>query len=140
MVKTDQIVMEFHVSRRARDRYQFDDTLFSLSGTVIFANFHASRVFAQKINQKRDLVRFPEQAVRAGQLNAMGLIDEIMHLMAGLFRQQAAPNTLRDAMDWLYGMLGKDVTDAALRKFAEEFPPVTVYRREISLDDRRQVA
>src|SRR5512133_2559108 len=72
-------LMEFHVSRQARDRYQFDLALFSLSGNVIFANFHAARVFAQKMNSKRDLVNFPEQGVRAGQINAMGLIDEILH-------------------------------------------------------------
>ena len=29
----------------------------------------------------RDLVRFPEQAVKAGQINALGLIDEILHLV-----------------------------------------------------------
>ena len=71
--------MEFHVSRQARDRYDFDETLFSLSGNVLFANFHGARVFAQKMNDRRDLVSFPEQAVKAGQINAMGLIDEILH-------------------------------------------------------------
>ena len=69
--------MEFHVSRHARDRYNFDQSLFSLSGNVILADFHATRVFAQRMNEKRDLVTYPEQAVRSGQLNAMGLVDEI---------------------------------------------------------------
>ena len=77
-------VMEFHVSRKARDLYQFDDSLFTLSGNVIFPNFHAARVFVQKINEKRDLIHFPEQAVRTGDLNAMGLIDEILHYVVGL--------------------------------------------------------
>jgi len=71
--------MEFHISRQARDRYQFDQGLFSLNGNVIFADFYAARLFAQKMNQSRDLIRFPEQAVKAGQINAMGLIDEILH-------------------------------------------------------------
>ncbi|KPL15097.1 MAG: hypothetical protein AMJ93_16875, partial [Anaerolineae bacterium SM23_84] len=75
----NRVTMEFHVSREARDLYQFDDTLFSLSGNVILANFYAGRVFAQKMNERRDLVRFPEQAVKAGHINAMGLIDEILH-------------------------------------------------------------
>ena len=78
--------MEFHVSRRARDRYQFDQALFSLSGNVIFADFRAARLFAQRMNEQRDLVRFPGQTVRAGQINAMGLIDEILHLVVGLYR------------------------------------------------------
>jgi glycosidase len=128
-------LFEFHISRLARDRYQFEETLFATNGNVIFANFHAARLFAQKMNLKRDLARYPEQAVRAGQVNAMGLIDEILHLVVGLYREQRAPNVMRDALDWLYGMLGKEDVDFTLRRFAEEFPPVGVYRREISLDE-----
>jgi glycosidase len=127
--------MEFHVSRKARDRYQFDESLFSLSGNVIFTNFRAARLFTQKINAKRDLVSFPEQAVRAGQLNAMGLIDEILHMVVNLYSQQKNPIIMTDALDWLYGMLGKETVDGTLRRFAEEFPPLAVYRREISLDE-----
>ena len=67
--------MEFHVSRQARKRYKFEDSLFSFNGNVIFANFHAARIFAQRMNEKRDLVLHPELTVRAGQINAMGLID-----------------------------------------------------------------
>lgn len=67
--------MEFHISRQARDRYQFDQALFSLEGNVIFADFFSARVFAQKMNQTRDLIRFPEQAIKASQINAMGLIE-----------------------------------------------------------------
>ena len=85
--RASRITMEFHLSRKARDRYQFEQSLFSLSGNVIFANFHATRMFAQRMNEKRDLVRFPEQAVKAGQINAMGLIDEIMHYVVGLYRE-----------------------------------------------------
>ena len=65
MPKTTDSQMEFHISRDARDRYQFDLSLYSLCGNVIFADFHAVRVFAQKMNQKRDLVHYPEQAVKA---------------------------------------------------------------------------
>jgi glycosidase len=133
MMQNYFITMEFHVSRRARDRYQFDQTLFSLTGNVLFANFHAARIFAQKINQKRDLVTFPEQAVRAGQINALGLIDEILHFVAGLYRQQKNPQVMEQAIEWLYNQLGQEVVDHTLRKFADEFPTVAVYRREVSL-------
>jgi glycosidase len=127
--------MEFHISRRARDRYQFDESLFSTSGNVIFANFYAVRVFAQRMNQKRDLVRFPEQAVKAGQINAMGLIDEIMHLVVGLYRERENSQVMQQALDWLVERQGKEAVDAALRRFADEFPPLTVYRRQVSLED-----
>ena len=124
---------EFHVSRNARDRYQFDELLFATNGHVIFANFHAARLFAQKMNDRRDLAHFPEQAVRAGDINAMGLIDEVLHLTMQLYRQQIAPLVMSDALDWLYGMLGKESVDKTLRRFCEEYPPLEVYKRQISL-------
>ena len=127
--------LEFHISRKARDLYQFDQSLFSLSGNVIFANFRASRVFAQKMNEKRDLVRFPEQAVRAGQINAMGLIDEILHYVVGLYREQKNPQIFQQALDWLDEKLGKEAVDVALYRFADEFPALAVYRQEVELED-----
>ncbi len=129
------VIMEFHVSRQARDRYQFEEALFALSGNVIFANFHGARLFAQKMNLQRDLISFPERVVRAGQINAMGLIDEIMHLVMTQYRQQKNPQVLYEALDWLYGMLGQDAVDQTLRQFLQEFPPLPVYRGGLSLDD-----
>jgi glycosidase len=123
--------LEFHISRRARDRYQFDQGLFSLSGNVIFADFHAVRVFVQKVNRTRDLERFPERALLAGQMNAMGLIDEILHLVVGYYRQQVNADALRQALNWLNDRLGKARVDIVLRQFVQEFPPVAVYRREV---------
>jgi len=126
--------MEFHVSREARDRYKFDETLFSLNGNVILANFHAARVFAQRMNERRDLASFPERAVRAGQINAMGLLDEILHRLVAQYRELKNPLVMQQALEWLEEQLGVAAVDVTLRRFAEEFPPIAVYRREISLD------
>jgi len=127
--------MEFHISREARDFYQFEQSLFSLSGNVIFANFHATRVFADKMNSKRDLVNYPERAVKAGQINAMGLIDEILHYVVGLYRDQRNPEAMARALNWLYERLGREAVDTTLHRFADEFPPSAVYRGEIALGD-----
>ena len=126
--------MEFHISRKARDRYLFDESIFSLNGNVILANFHAARVFAQKINRKRDLKNFPDQAVKPGQIAAMGLIDEILHYVVQLYRQQVNRDVMKGVLDYLYETLGRTEVDKALGLFADEFPPVAVYREEISLD------
>jgi glycosidase len=122
---------EFHISRKSRAKYKFDETLFALSGNVVFVNFHAARVFAQKMNDQRDLINHPEQTVRAGQINAMGLIDELLHFIAAEYRRQVNPPAMQRALVWLNDTLGKDVVDAALKKFADEFPNVAVYRGEI---------
>jgi glycosidase len=130
--------MEFHISREARDHYEFDEGLFSQSGNVILANFHAARMFAQKMNDKRDLVSYPEQAVKAGQINAMGLIDELSHLMIQRYREQQNPAVMELALEWLYDTLGQGSTDTVLRRFADEFPPLAVYRHEIGVEEYLQ--
>ncbi|HSQ18299.1 MAG TPA: alpha-amylase family glycosyl hydrolase [Anaerolineales bacterium] len=124
-------MLEFHISRKARDRYQFDLSLFALSGNVILANFHAARQFAQKINQQRDLINYPERAVQAGQINAMGLLDEILHLVISQYRQQHNPQMLAEAMTWLDGMLGENEINQTLQQFIDEFPPLEVYTKSI---------
>ncbi len=127
--------MEFHIARRARDKYQFDQSIYSFTGNVIFANFHGARKFAQKINARRDLISFPEQAVRAGQINAMGLIDEILHYVVTQYSQEREPAIIKDALEWLYRELGIREVNAAFNLFASEFPPLAVYTQETSLED-----
>ncbi|HET8668685.1 MAG TPA: hypothetical protein VFM10_11945, partial [Terriglobales bacterium] len=46
-------VFEFHISRAARDRYNFDQVLFSFNGNVVFPNVLAARKFADRINKTR---------------------------------------------------------------------------------------
>src|SRR5258708_16218800 len=40
------LMMEFHISRKARERYKFAQSLFSYAGNVVFANIGACRTFA----------------------------------------------------------------------------------------------
>jgi hypothetical protein len=80
-------MMEFHISRGARERYQFAGNLFSFTGNVIFANVSASREFAHRMNQVREVQKHPERAVHAGALYAMGLIDEASHVLLERYRQ-----------------------------------------------------
>ncbi|MGD1992325.1 MAG: alpha-amylase family glycosyl hydrolase [Anaerolineae bacterium] len=128
------VQMEFHISREARDRYQFDQALFSLTGNVIFANFHAVRQFVQRMNSRRDVVRFPEQAVKAGQINAMGLIDEILHYVVALYREQEQSEVMADALVWLEEKLGPEAVDQTLLRFVQSFPPVAVYQQELTAE------
>src|SRR5260370_36729694 len=81
--------MKFPIHREARDRYQFDPALFTgAAGT----GFHAARVFTQRMNETRDLVRFPEQAVSAGEINALSLIDEIFRYVVQAYCDQKCPD------------------------------------------------
>jgi glycosidase len=130
---SDRATREFHISRKSRDRYEFDESLFSITGNVVFANPRAARLFAQKMNGARDLIRFPEQTVKAGEINAMGLIDEILHYVVLMYRQQKNGEVMAQALRWLDDKLGASAVDATLARFADEFPTVPVYRGRIPL-------
>jgi glycosidase len=114
---------EFHVSRKAREKYQFDESLFALNGNVILADFSAARRFAASMTKVRG--RF----VPASAINAMGLIDEILHILIHLYEMQN-PGVMERALE----AAGLDA-EASLLKFTEDFPPLSVYRGEI--DARR---
>ena len=126
---------EFHISRAARDRYRLEGSLFQLTGNVVLADFHAARLLAQRINDRRDVVRFPEQAVSAGELNAMGLIDEVLHVVVARYREQVRSTVMAEALGELERHLGAESVDEVLRTFTDEFPPVAVYRRELTVEE-----
>ena len=123
-------MMEFHISRRARDRYTFAETLWAFNGNVVFANVAASRRFAHRMNQVRDAERHPERAVHAAQLYAMGLIDEASHALLARYRQQFDPNVMLDALSFFGGQVGPAELDRMLLAFVEQFPGSNVYRGE----------
>ena len=123
-------MMEFHVSRAARDRYQFAESLFSFSGNVVFANVSGSREFAHRMNQVRDVERNPELAVRAGALYVMGLIDEASHVLLARYRETLDPKVMTDALSWFSGDIGTDALDKVLLTFVQQFPGTAVYRGE----------
>jgi glycosidase len=129
------MTFEFHVSRDARQRYDFDEALFGLSGNVVFADYAAARRFAHAMNKQRDLKSEPGSAVRAGDINAMGLIDEIAHHVVELYRRQRNPEVMAGALAALDQRLGSDALQTALEVFADRFPTVAAYRGEQSAAD-----
>jgi glycosidase len=125
------MIFEFHISREARNLYKFDEVLFAQTGNVIFIDFFRVRIFADKMNQKRDLVSSPGRAIKAGSLNAMGLIDEILHYIVGLYKEQLDKNTFVKLENQLIKKLGSKKYSELLEKFTENFPPISVYRNEV---------
>ena len=125
-------MFEFHVSRAARVRYGFADTLFSFNGNVVFADLGASREFAHRMNQVRDAEKHPELAANPGALNAMGLIDEALHVVMYTYRVERDPRVMLDALTFFESRLGADAVSKTLLSFTDQFPPSPVFRGEIT--------
>jgi glycosidase len=122
--------MEFHISREARDRYEFDQTLFAFSGNVVFANLGASREFAFRMNERRGAEKDPTKTINPGALYAMGLIDEMSHALVDYYRQRLDPKVMADALGWFDARIGKEELDKTILAFVEQFPTAGVYRGE----------
>ncbi len=122
-------IFDFHISRAARAKYNVDDALFSLRGNVVFANFYAARLLAQEINQTRG----GDDAVQAGELNALGLIHEILHAVLQEYRQQRG-DVMGQAVNALYENVGRDAVETTLQTFIDIFPPLSVYRGQETIE------
>ncbi len=126
---------EFHVSRAGREKYRFDEELFSWTGNVLFAGLAASRRFANQVNQVRNAQEHPELAMNPGSLNAMGLIDEALHAVVERYRAERDPRAMIDAYDWFSARLGRESLEKTLLAFSTQFPGIEVYRGKLSAAD-----
>jgi predicted flap endonuclease-1-like 5' DNA nuclease/glycosidase len=121
------MTLEFHLLRAARDRHRFDEALFTTTGRVVFADFAAARRFAATLNAVS-----PGRNARAGDINAMGLIDEVLHALLLEYRENHAPKLWTEALEALKTQYGERL-DSTLEKFAQDFPPTAVYQNRQTL-------
>jgi glycosidase len=129
---SSSLTMEFHISRKARERYRFAESLFSYTGNVVFASVAACREFAHRMNTVREAEKHPELAVHAGQLYAMGLIDEASHALIASYRKQFDPWVMTSALDYFSARVGEQALEAMLLAFVEQFPGMAVLRGQLS--------
>jgi glycosidase len=115
---------EIHVSRPARNKYQFDEGLFSTSGHAVVADYAAARRFAETMSAQRP------QPVPASDINAMGLLDEVFRILIQQYELQN-PGVFRRGLDWLDSHIGSAPLQTTLVRFIEEFPPQPVYHGEL---------
>lgn len=126
---------EFHISKKIRDLCNFDGGLFASSGNVVFANMRNVRAFQLLINNVFESRGEENKKLSAGQLNAMGLIDEILHYVCMLYRRDKVLTFMDDLLASLDKEFGRAEVDGLLLDFIREFPPVAVYKEKISAAD-----
>ena len=127
--------MEFHISRAVRQAAQVDDQLFSYAGNVVFANVAASRKLAQALNEARGPNADPATQYNAGALFAMGLIDELSHVLVAKYRREIDPKVLTEAVRWFGSQMEPDKLNKLLLEFSEQFPNTEIFRGKVSADE-----
>ena len=125
-------VRELHVRREARAAYGVDEGLFTLSGNAILPNLQAVRRLAAAMTAAAREAGSEAAPVAPAALNAMGLIDEVLHAVVAIYREHEDPEAIDDALDHLDETLGAPAVDAALVRFTTDFPPLAVHRGELT--------
>ncbi|MBS4036418.1 MAG: hypothetical protein KGZ85_18295 [Ignavibacterium sp.] len=125
------ITYYFHVSRQSRIKYEFEESLFSVSGDLIIADSKTARTLTEKINKRRRDENRYDDLVTVGQLNALGLMHEIFHLLIRKYEEADNPGVLGRNLEFLDGTLTNNEVDKILLTFVEEFPPLHVFRNEL---------
>ena len=129
------IKFDFHVRKYARDKYQIDNSLFSITGDLIIANFHLARVLSNKINVQRKMEGRADRQVSAGEINAFGLIHEIFHFLIRYYEDRENPGVFSRGIKFLYTVLNETELNKILLEYLNEFPPVDVYSSKLKPEE-----
>ena len=139
--------MEFLVLKNIRSACAFFEPLFSSAKISPGQNIKKLRLFAKKINDNKTLLLNKallspaEVFVKAGDLNAMGLLNRIFHIVCEEYRKQKNPDAFVSALQKSGETVGLKAVSSLITEFNAEFPPADVYngkeRAEIYVNKTR---
>ncbi len=130
----DRSVRYFHIAKEVRLKYGFEEELFSQTGILIVANFAAARRLAARINRVRTEESGTDKLVTPGQINALGLLHELIHLVFRNYEQVQNPGVFSRSVQYLQEVIGDDDLGKVMKKYIEVFPPLPVLRGEQTAD------
>ena len=77
------------ISWQAREKYEIEKDHFSERGNIQFeGEVHPIRKIVQNINKKRDLINYPEMAVKTSEIYSNGLMFKIKEHVFELYLEQ----------------------------------------------------
>jgi len=132
--KIKELKFYFHVSKISREKYQFEENLFSITGDLIVADFTAARILSQKINDFRKQNGITDSFVTPGQINALGLLHEIFHFIIRQYEENENPGVFERSIIFFKEKIGAENLEQTLKIFVEEFPPLPVQKNETTVD------
>ncbi len=124
--------LDFRIARPARDRYGFDENLFSSDGDVIV--FDAARALSLA---ERFVDEDADRARVASEIAAIGLIHELGHRAVAVERRgdPGGGGPLARGLGALDGRLGETAVDSGLATYEATFPALPVYREEVDVEE-----
>ena len=111
-------------SRSSRLKYNFSQDFFRPDGRVVLSDMASARAFAGQMSALRS------EPVPASDLYVMSLLDEAYHILLRNYYSRFT-GVMARAMGSLQSTIGSKY-DLTLTKFTEEFPPLAVFRGEVT--------
>jgi len=120
---------EFHIAKEIRKKYRVPEELFSSTGNILFANHSQVRVFVQRVNKTRG----DGEKITPGEVNAMGLLDEIFHFIFREYELNENPGVIGRAVKHIKSSFSEDKIHRLFSEFVMLFPPKEVYKGKMSV-------
>ena len=115
--------MDFRIARPARDRYGFDESLFSSDGdAIVFDPTRALALAERFVDEDTDRARV------ASEVAAIGLIHELGHRAIAVERRSdpAGGGPMARGLSALVARVGEDSVDTGLTTYETIFPALPV--------------
>ncbi len=131
---------EFHVLRSARENYGIEDPFFGITGNVVFSNPQAAQKFASAVNDKKNSERDKNRSaanletkqLSPSELNALGLMHEILHFIVDAYVSDANPSAFQNLQNWIFERIGPAQAEGCWGEFVTMYPPTPVYKSQIA--------
>jgi len=120
-----------HIAKNIREKYNIETSLFELNGNLVLADFKNVRILAERLNK----IRKGQNKVSPGELNAIGLLDEIYHFVLSIYEKEINPGVTERAYKYLEEEIGETVFNFFIQDFVRLFPPIPVYNGEMSVEE-----
>jgi len=123
--------MDFRIARPARDRYGFDESLFSSDGdAIVFDPARALSLAERFVEEDADRARV------ASEIAAVGLIHELGHRAVSAERRAdpAGGGPMARGLAALDSRVGEDEVDVGLATYEATFPALPVYHDEVPVE------
>lgn len=111
-------------TRASRLKYNFSLDFFRPDGHIVFSDLSSARGFASQMSAHRI------DPVAASDLFVLSLLDEAFHILLRHYYSRYT-GVMGRAMGSLQSTLGSKY-DLTLTKFTEEYPPLSVFRGEVT--------
>jgi glycosidase len=122
--------LEFQISKQAWEKYDLGKGIIPDVDFIKLPNFQIIRMLVNRMNEKKDFQAFSHPPIRAGNLNATGLINEIFRYVLNAYRITKNPEAFDKCLSLAKEKLDSSKVDNTLKIFVNLFPPFVIQRNK----------